>query len=76
MALFIISTNCDHAEKVYVDSLINTLPRDVTEILVDDRELHRSLSLIGMKHPTREDGQQVNVVKFFGDQAKFIVGNW
>lgn len=77
MALFV--SNCENykSEQVHVqDFHIRTQPALVTEVQADGQELERCLALLRMKAPRREDGKPVRVVTFYGDQAKFIVGNW
>lgn len=78
MAMFIASTGNvnDLSEQVHVQGHAYANPREVLVVQADGHELERCLSLLGMKAPTREDGKPLRVVKFYGDQAKFIVGNW
>ena len=76
MAMFIAHTKSDVAEHVHVQGHAYTNPMDVLVVQADGHELERCLSLLGMKAPTREDGKLLRVVEFYGDQAKFIVGNW
>ena len=77
MAMFIAHTCSNLTEQVHVQGNVHAKPMDVLVVQADGHELERCLSLLGMKsYPCREDGKPLRVVKFYGDQAKFIVGNW
>ena len=77
MAMFIAHTQSEVAEQVHVQGRAYTNPLDVLVVQADGHELERCLTLLGMKsYPAREDGKPLRVIKFYGDQAKFIVGNW
>lgn len=77
MAMFVSTRKSEYVETVYVQTThISSNPNFVIGVQADGHELDRCLSLLGMTRPTREDGKSLRVVLFYGDQAKFIVGNW
>ena len=77
MSMYIAETDSGVSEAVNVQTkYITTNPLKVLVVQADGHELERCLSLLNMKNPTREDGKVLRVVMFYGDQAKFIVGNW
>lgn len=77
MAMFVSNRWNKKTEEVHVQpGRITTSPDFVTEVQADGHELVRCVSLLGIKAPCREDGKALRVVTFYGDQAKFIVGNW
>ena len=77
MAMF-VSSLTKKTESLHVGSEITTNPHFVTEVQADGHELIACFDLLGIKGAERPmaNGKPLRVVKFYGDQAKFIVGNW